>query len=139
MFTVQIKGLNELIAKNNLVIKMLERGDPAEELVKRIVRSAKRFAPRDTGKLVASIHYERIGKNKFKIVADAVNENGEPYPIYLEFGTRYIHVGTTSSPRTYKTTSGKTAHLPYIRSAIWRSTTQKDINAVVKMITDVYK
>lgn len=120
-------------------MQMLERGDAAEELVKRIVRSAKHFAPRDTGELVKSITYERVGKNKFIIKATAQNENGDPYPIFLEFGTRFIKIGTPSSPRTYTSTSGKTAQLPYIRSAIWRSTQQKDIDAVVQKILSVYK
>lgn len=139
MFTIQVRGLNELIQSNKLVMRMLERGEPDEELVKRIVRSAKRFAPRDTGKLVTSIDYEKIGKHKFKIVATAENERGDPYPLYLEIGTKYIRIGTPSNPRVYRTTSGKIAHLPYIGSAIWRSTTQKDIDAIAQMIVDIYK
>lgn len=139
MFSVQFRGLDKIITKNRLAIQMLERGDLAEELVKRIVRSAKRFGPRHKGDLVKSISYQRIGPNKFKIVATATNEKGEPYPVFLEFGTRFIKIGTPSSPRVYRTSSGKTAHLPYIRSAIWRSTQQKDIDAVVKKLLDIYK
>jgi len=120
------------------MIQMLERGDPAEELVKRIVRSAKHFAPRRSGALVKSIKYERISKTKFKIFVTATNEKGEPYPMYLEIGTRYIKVGTAANPRVYKSSSGKQAQLPYIGSAIHRSTTKKDINAVVKRLLSIY-
>lgn len=120
------------------MMKMLERGDPAEELVKRIVRSAKHFAPRRTGALVKSIKYDRIGQNKFKIMVTAQNEKGEPYPMYLEVGTRYIKVGTPANPRVYTSSSGKQAQLPYVGSAIHRSTTKKDIDAVVKKLLSIY-
>jgi hypothetical protein len=132
---VKVSGLKDLIATNDRVIKKLDSGDISEKLIKRIVRSAKRYAPRKSGDLVAAIDYKKVGKDKYIITCDATNKYGDPYPIYLEFGTKYILVGSPENPRTIKSSSGKMAQLPFIGSAIWRTTRNLDtiVNQIVKM------
>lgn len=118
---VRVRGLSEFIAKNEKVIKAIEAGDVTTEVEKKIVRRAKYRGPRKKGKLVRSIHSKRTSKHSFKIICDAENEAGEPYPALLEYGTRYIPVGTEASPIKYKASSGKTAFRPYIAWAKWRT------------------
>jgi len=118
---VRVRGLNEFISKNAKVIKAIENGDVTTEVEKKIVRRAKYRGPRRKGKLVRSIHSKRTGKHSFKIICDARNEQGEPYPELLEYGTRFIPVGTESHPIKYKASSGKIAFRPYIAWAKWRT------------------
>jgi len=119
--TIKTKGLLQFITKTENVIKALESGAFTNELMKKTVRRAKYRAPRKKGHLVRGIHGEKIGKHGFRIVCDVTNDKGEPYPAFLEFGTRFIRVGTSKSPRVIRSSSGKTAFLPYISWAAWRT------------------
>lgn len=118
---VQTKGLQQLIAKNQKVIEAIESGTLTDEIQKRTVNRAKYRAPRKKGTLVRSIHAVKTGKHSFKLICDATNKKGEPYPEFLEYGTRFIKVGKPSSPRMIKSSSGKTAFLPYMSWAVWRT------------------
>ena len=123
MITLKIrtKGLQKFISKNEKVIKALEEGVLTDALLKKVVRRAKYRAPRDKGNLVRGIHGQKTGKHSFKIICDVTNERGESYPGFLEHGTRFIKVGTPESPRAIKSSSGKTAFLPFISWAAWRT------------------
>ena len=123
MITLKIRtrGLQSLISKTERVIKALEAGVLTDAIEKKVVRRAKYRAPRKTGNLVRSIHSQKTGRYSFKVVCDAENEKGEPYPEFLEYGTRYIRVGTTENPRIIKSSSGKTAFLPFVSWAAWKT------------------
>jgi len=118
---VRTKGLQQFISKTDKVIKALESGVLTDEIMKKTVRRAKYRAPRKRGHLVRGINGKKTGKHSFKIVCDVTNKSGEPYPAFLEYGTRFIRVGTPENPRAIKSSSGKTAFLPYISWAAWRT------------------
>jgi len=125
--TIRTKGIQELIAKNEKAMKAIEKGEFTDALQKKIVRRAKYRAPRDKGKLVAAIKGKKVNAYAFKIICDAVNKRGQPYPQFLELGTRFIKVGKPETPRVIKSPyrskggSGKTAYLPFIQWAVWRT------------------
>ena len=123
MVTVKVrtKGLQQFISKTEKVIQALEEGILTDAIEKKIVRRAKYRAPRKKGTLVRGIRSQKTGKHSFKIICDVTNKRGEPYPAFLEYGTRFIRVGTPESPRTIKSSSGKTAFLPYMSWAAWRT------------------
>lgn len=118
---VRTKGLQQFISKTEKVIQALEEGVLTNAIEKKIVRRAKYRAPRKKGTLVRGIRSQRTGKHSFKIICDVTNKNGEPYPAFLEYGTRFIKVGTPKSPRVIRSTSGKTAFLPFMSWAAWRT------------------
>ena len=117
---VKTKGLAEFIGSNKQVIKALEDGTFSDAIAKKVVRRAKYRGPRKKGKLVRGIRSIRI-KNGFKLICDVVNERGDPYPAFLEHGTRFIRIGTPENPRAIKSSSGKLAFLPYMSWAVWRT------------------
>lgn len=118
---VRTKGLQRFISKNERVIKALEEGILTDAIMKKTIRRAKYRGPRKKGHLVRSIRGQKTGKHSFKIICDVTNKRGEPYSAFLEFGTRFIKVGTPERPRIIKSSSGKTAFLPYISWAAWRT------------------
>jgi hypothetical protein len=133
MITIKtrVKGLKEFIAKNNSAIGALERGDFTEALKDKTVNRAKYRAPNKSGKLVKSIKGKTNSSYSFTITCDAVNEKGESYPEFLEFGTRYIAIGTPEAPRVihspYKGGSQKTAHLPFLRWSLWVTLNERNV------------
>ncbi len=123
---IKIRGLKELIAKNKKLIKDLKRGKFNEALAKKIKNRAKYRAPRKTGNLIRGIHYKLSGSSII-IMCNVTNEQGVAYPEILEFGlSRYIPIGTPESPRAISSGGGKTAFMPYIRWAIWRTLKERD-------------
>lgn len=118
---VRTKGLQQFTSKTESVIKALSDGVLTNAIQKKVARRAKYRAPRKKGTLVRGIRAQKTGKHSFKIICDVTNEKGEPYPVFLEGGTRYIRVGTPESPRIIKSSSGKTAFLPYMSWAAWRT------------------
>ena len=118
---VRTKGLQQHISKTENVIKALEEGVLTDAIEKKVVRRAKYRAPRKKGTLVRGIHSKKTGKHSFKVICDVVNKRGEPYPAFLEYGTRFIRTGTTEHPRAIRSSSGKTAFLPYMSWAAWRT------------------
>ena len=127
---VRVAGLNEFIAKTDSAIAALERGDLTEEIRKKTERRAKYRAPRKKGTLVRATRAIRTGKDSFTLLCDVENKYGDKYAGYLEDGTRFIKIGTAKSPRVIKSPygkgSGKTAHLPFLSWALWRTLTEAD-------------
>lgn len=135
----RITGLDSFIDATEKAIVALESGNFVEAIAKKCKFRAKYVAPRKTGRLVASIDYMMKGSGEFALICDAVNEYGVPYPEILEFGlSRYIPIGTTESPRVYKSSSGKTAYLPYMRWAVWRTLQEID-NILQQEVLKYYK
>jgi len=136
---VRSKGLAEFIAANEQAIKAIDNGDFTTEFAKTTVRRAKYRGPRKTGRLIRGIRYKMNGPFSFTLECSAQNEAGEDYPAILEFGlSRYIKIGTPESPRVIESGGGKTAYLPFMRWAIWR-TTQEAKRIMKKTITKHYK
>ena len=113
MFKLEGGGISELIICNKKFIERLKRNEDFETLLNEIVLKARHNCPVDTGRLRNSIRWEKQGYGKYKIICDV------PYAKYIEYGTRYYPIGTVESPRGYKSTSGKMASVPFLRSAIW--------------------
>lgn len=127
---VKVNGIKELIEKNNKVIKAIDNGEFEEEVMKRVVNRAKYRAPRKKGLLVQRIKGIKISNRSFRVICDAVNKYGVPYPEFLEHGTRYIKVGTKESPRVIRSSSGKTAFLPFLAWSVWR--TQQELQKIFR-------
>ena len=64
-----------------------------EETGDEAVKIARRLVPVDTGKLRASIHrspiHHRGGIAEVDLIADATNDSGEEYGVYVELGTQH--------------------------------------------------
>lgn len=134
---VKTKGLVEFISSNEKVMKALEDGTFTDAIAKKVKRRAKYRGPRKKGHLVRGINTKKI-KNGFKLICDVTNEKGEPYPEFLETGTRFIRVGTPENPRVIKSSSGKTAFLPFMSWAAWR-TLQEAQKIFKDKILNLYK
>lgn len=134
----KVTGLREFIAANEKVIKDLNDGRFEKRVAEKTKNRAKYRAPRKTGKLIKGIDY-KMGKNSFVITCDVTNERGEDYPSILEFGlSRFIPIGRPESPRAILSGGGKTAFLPFMRWALWRTLTEAD-KIFVKEIMRHYK
>jgi len=85
-----------------------------------VTNEAKRRCPVHLGTLRQSIAYEV--KRKRAEVIGVVGTDVE-YAPFVEFGTRFIKVGTPSSPRTSwaakRATGAARETMPYLRSAIY--------------------
>ena len=113
MFRLRATGINEFIIANKKFIKRLQDGTDFEELLTEIVILARERCPVKTGAMEKSIRWAKQGAGKYVIICDV------PYAHYIEYGTRYFPVGTVEAPRKYKSTSGKSASVPFMRSSIW--------------------
>ena len=113
MFKLRAIGIAELIVGNKKLIERLKKNKDYEEMLDAIVEKAKNNCPVKTGDMEKAIRWEKQGSNKYKITVEI------PYAKYIEYGTRYYPIGTIESPRGYKSTSGKMASVPFLRSAIW--------------------
>lgn len=114
MFKLIGIGINELINANNKMIKSLEQAKDFEHMLDKIVEKARNNCPVGlTSDLMNAIRWEKVGKGQYTIICDI------PYARYIEYGTRYFPVGKVTSPRGYKSSSGKMASVPFLRSAIW--------------------
>lgn len=134
--SVNVTGLQDMINANKKAIGVLDKGTLLDEVGKMIVRGARYVAPRKKGILQAFIRFKKISSEVIQIICDAKNAKGEPYPDFLEFGTRYIPIGTPERPRRYKSSSGKTASLPYLQSAILKA--QKKIPKLFEKLVMKY-
>ena len=113
MFKLEAVGIRELIICNKKFIERLKRNEDFETMLDAIVIKARHNCPVDTGRLMKSIRWEKRGYGRYVIICDV------PYSRFIEYGTRYYPIGSVESPRGYKSTSGKMASVPFLRSAIW--------------------
>lgn len=119
------------MAATDRVIAALDRGELTKEIAKTTENRAEYRAPRKTGKLISRIKHKMTSPNSFTLECDATNEKGTAYPEILEFGlSRFIKIGTPENPRVITSSSGKTAFLPFMRWAIWR--TLQDVDKLFK-------
>jgi len=113
MFKLQAVGINEFIIANKKFIKRLQDGKDFEEMLNEIVELARERCPVKTGRMEKAIRWTKQGAGKYVIICDV------PYSVYIEHGTRYFPVGSAESSRKYKSSSGKLASVPFMRSSIW--------------------
>jgi hypothetical protein len=107
-------GIAELIIANKKMIKRLGENKDFEHMLDKIVEKAINNCPvGSTGDLIKAIRWEKRGVGQYVIICDV------PYARYIEYGTRYFPVGQVTSPRGYRSSSGKMASVPFLRSAIW--------------------
>lgn len=108
-----VTGLQQAMRFTRKVAKGTKLEKMHEDIVRDTVSLMRRYAAVDTGRMMDSIRYEKLGGGKFKIIIDA------PYAIYMEYGTKYIDIGTPESPKAVISKSGKPAFRPFARSAVW--------------------
>lgn len=113
MFSLKGIGITELIHANKKMIKRLEDNKDFEYMLDKIVEKARNNCPVKTGDMEKAIKWEKVGAGQYVIICNV------PYAKWIEFGTRYFPVGDVTSPRGYKSSSGKMASVPFMRSAIW--------------------
>jgi len=114
MFKLWGVGITELISANTKMIKSLEQRKDFEHMLDKIVEKARNNCPVKTGDMLKSIRWEDAGDGQYTIICDV------PYARYIEYGTRYFPVPEdVTSPRGYRSSSGKMASVPFLRSAIW--------------------
>lgn len=129
-FRITVSGIEELIARNNSLISALEEQTILEKILDDIVEQAKKLAPIKTGALINSLKWIKS--------EDVYSIEAIYYAEFLEFGTNFIPVGDTESPRSITSGGGKQAYLPFIRPAIWQEI--KNINHILKeLLEEIYK
>lgn len=89
----------------------------------------KEYAPRDTREshnrnhpdlphLENAIQVKQISKTEYEIKIKV------PYAMYLEYGTRYIDIGTVNTPKSVVSGSGKRSFRPFVRPAVYQMMNQ---------------
>jgi len=111
--SLTVTGLNTAIRFNRKVAKGTELKQMHIDIVRDTVSLMRRYAAVDTGEMMDSIRYEKLGGGKFKIII------GVPHAIYQEYGTKYMPAGSPESPKAVVSTSGKPAFRPFARPAVW--------------------
>lgn len=87
------------------------------------------YAPRDSKSshnrnhpglphLENSIKVKKISDTEYEIRVEV------PYAKYLEYGTRYIDIGSVNIPKAVVSGSGKRSFRPFIRPAVWQMMNQ---------------
>ena len=127
---IRARGIKELITANNKMIKRLEDNKDFEYMLDKIVEKARNNCPVKTGDMENSIRWEKMSAGQYIITCNV------PYARYIEYGTRYFPVGAVTSPRGYKSSSGKMSSVPFLRSAIWDVSRQfpNMINSTINII-----
>ena len=128
MFKLEFQGLQDFKRKKEELEKRFEDNIDYEEMLDEIVKLARKRCPVKTGDMEKAIHWENRGAGEYVLICDV------PYAKYIEYGTRYFPIGTIESPRGYKSTSGKTASVPFLRSAIWD--VRRQFPNRIKKVTD---
>ena len=113
MFKLQAVGIQEFILANKKFMKRLQDGADFEEMLDEVVNLARKRCPVKTGDMEKAIRWEKQGEGRYVIICDV------PYSRFIEWGTRYFPVGSEKAPRKYKSSSGKLASTPFLRSSIW--------------------
>lgn len=113
MFKLRAVGIQEFILANKKMIKRLQDGTDFEEMLNEIVELARERCPVKTGNMEKSIRWIKRGTGNYVIICDV------PYSRFIEYGSRYFSIGSVESPRKYKSTSGKMASVPFMRSSCW--------------------
>jgi len=108
-----VTGLVQAMRFTRKMAKGTELEKMHEDIVRDTVSLMRRYAAVDTGEMMESIHYEKLGGGKFKIII------GVPWAIYQEYGTKYMPAGTPEHPKAVISTSGKPAFRPFARPAVW--------------------
>jgi HK97 gp10 family phage protein len=111
---VKVTGLQSAIDFNKKIANNPKMQNMMKRIVDDTVAEIRRNAPVDTGNLINSVYAEKKGKGEYSIVVDV------PYAIFLEYGTRYIDIGTIRSPKSVISKSGKASYRPFMRPAIWK-------------------
>lgn len=89
----------------------------------------KEYAPRDTKDshnrthpnlphLENAIEVKKISDTEYEIRIKV------PYAKYLEYGTRYIDIGSVEVPKAVVSGSGKRSFRPFVRPAVWQMMNQ---------------
>jgi len=125
MVGVEIKGFDGVPSELTNVLDKKRQALFMRQLVMDIADLIKEYAPRDTRAshtrrhkglqhLENSIHVTKLSDTRYQIRIEV------PYAIYIEYGTRYINVGTINSPKAVVSGSGKRSFRPFIRPAVWQ-------------------
>jgi len=110
---LMVTGLRQAINFNRKVSSDAELNKMHEDIVRDTVSLMRQYAAVASGEMMHSIRYEKVGKNRFKIIVDV------PWAIYQEYGTKYMPAGTPENPKPVISTSGKSAFRPFMRPAVF--------------------
>ena len=110
---LRVTGLNAAVRFNKKLANKSATRRMMEDIIKDTVAMMRRYAAVDSGEMMNSITYEKVGNDNFKIIVDV------PHAIYQEYGTKYMEAGTPENPKPVTSTSGKPAFRPFMRPAIF--------------------
>lgn len=129
VLNVHATGISNALAELKGLRKKLDSGEISDKIVEHVKDLAVKFAPKKTGALEKSIYVEKVGR-AYQLIADV------PYASYVEYGTRFIGVGSVKNPLYYTSSSGKFASRPFMRPAIYRGLkdAQKIVDSIVEKI-----
>jgi HK97 gp10 family phage protein len=72
-------------------------------LAEEIAQDARRYAPRDTGALIAGIEATEPTNGSVRVVANRVVPGDDPkVPVYVEYGTRYMAAQPFMRPAAFR-------------------------------------
>lgn len=110
MFTVHVTGVKEAIAANKRIIHPRRYEKMMDEIMEDTVSLIRQRCPVDTGALLNTIRWMKMGDKWLVVVGD----DNTPYVIPMEYGFAGYMGGTVKNPKFMKT-----GYQPFIRSSIW--------------------
>lgn len=110
MFTATVTGVDKAIALNKRIIHPRFYERMMDEIMDDTVSLIRQRCPVDTGALLNTIHYIKVGE-EWKII---VGDDNTPYVFPMEFGFSGYIGGTITNPKFMKT-----GYCPFIRPSIY--------------------
>lgn len=129
MVGVKMRGFDKLNQNLRGIIDEKRKELFLRQLVMATADLIKEYAPRDTRKshnkyhpnlphLENAIKVKQVSKTEYQIKIEV------PYAKYLEYGTRYIDIGSVEMPKSVVSGSGKRSFRPFVRPAVWQMMNQ---------------
>lgn len=109
----EIIGLNDMIADVKNSVKDAKINKAIEQVAVFVEGEAKRICPVDTGNLQKNIIHFNSGHLEWTVLA---NTN---YASFLEYGTKYINIGTVENPLYTINYKGISSYRPFLRPAFY--------------------
>lgn len=122
----ELIGLKDMIADVKNSVTEAKINNAIEQVAIFVEGEAKRMCPVDTGNLQKNIIHFSSGHLEWTVLA---NTN---YASFLEYGTKYINIGTPEDPLYTTNYKGISSYRPFLRPAFY--TNQGKIEQIIDKV-----
>lgn len=132
VLNIAVSGIDDTLKELKNLKDVFSNKSISDKITEHIKELAIKFCPRSNIKhkhLDESIYIRKLGET-YQLIAD------KPYASYVEYGTKFIPVGSVVSPMFYISSGGKFSSRPFLRPAIYRGLrdAQKIVNDIIEKI-----